>query len=171
LSIASLAWQAWSFYLSGAVVAVSTHVARPNHGFGLPPGAPLPVAVSATNHGRLAVEIKDWGYTTGDPRTAPTMRQIVGLPTSDPIPGVLEPGRSFSWFLPRHQAINACQDLLNSDPRKIRAFVELGTGRSVRAQARGIGLSGGRPALSRAKAAALTLILLTSAGTVVLLMV
>jgi hypothetical protein len=134
MSTAALAWSAWSWVHSGPVVRVDPHIPLPNDEF--PPGD-LPVEVRATNRGRGPVTIEDWGYKANNGREA---RMIEGIPPSVKVPFRLEPGDEASWYLPRHQAINLCHDLLESAHQKVRAFVVLGSGKVRYARHRGIGL-------------------------------
>ncbi len=126
--IASLILAIWSWVRAGPVVRVTPRIPLPNNDF--PPGD-LPVEVRATNRGRAPVTVTDWGYIAKNGRVA---RRIKGLPPSVDLPHRLEPGAEASWYLPRHQAINLCHDLLENAHQGVHAFIALGGDHSGQGQ-------------------------------------
>ena len=130
-SLASLIWQAWSWYRSGPVVTLKTSWA---YGVGGLDGGTW-VGVTAHNSGRVAAQVTSWGFETphGSQLVIP-----VPLPISKPLPYTLEAHSDGSWYMGVAELEAACA-AAGTRIENLRAHVTLGSGKKIRARSRGIG--------------------------------
>lgn len=131
MSSITLSWQVVSWRRTGAVVKVTARVA-------FVVGNPVSlVSVKARNSGRTAVTVTGWGFRfpAGD-----GIVQAQPLPISAEIPHRLEPGAEASWFMELDAIKETCaaHGVRHQD---VVAWVDLGSGRTVKANKRGIGMA------------------------------
>jgi hypothetical protein len=93
LSVISLAWQAWTWRHSGAIVQVTARLSMPvfDHG----PGGPW-TCVTATNKGRGPTTVASWGFETPNGSNIVVPR---ALPGPSPLPFLIPAGGAQGdWF-------------------------------------------------------------------------
>jgi hypothetical protein len=130
LSVASLSWQAWSWYHSGPVLRVKTADFWTDAGN---PESQVPdhyVAITITNHGRAAATAQAWGIEdpSGESLTVPSP-----WPFSDALPARVEPHASASFYV-RGATLEDHSEELGVPYKKLRPWVQLATGKKVYAR-------------------------------------
>ncbi|GAB3081232.1 hypothetical protein [Micromonospora schwarzwaldensis] len=130
MSSITLTWQIISWRRTGAVVKVTAKL-------GFVPGLDGNfVVIEASNSGRTAVTVTGYGLKCPD---GGNLIQFDRVPLSAEIPHRLEPGAEASWLMPIEnvQAVCAERGVRYQD---VVAWVRLGSGGTVMARKRGVGL-------------------------------
>ena len=126
--IAALVWQAFTWRRSTHNVKVTTTWAYMVHGDEM---ESLPyVSVNASNRGSGAVSIVMWGLRFPDGGNA---IQLEDLPMNGRLPHRLEGGASATFLMPVAGVFGNAKER-NTDPRRLRGWVQLATGQRVRAR-------------------------------------
>jgi hypothetical protein len=141
----SLAWNVWSFYLSGPRVTVELEAGRmgPAGVLTYPFKANLvrfrsdeyPVAllvVTASNSGRLPIAVTKWAIHLGEATFF-----LPDPPNSPALPHVLGVGETASWYMPVHEvrAARAGVEAVMPAVTELRASVSLANGRRCESDA------------------------------------
>jgi hypothetical protein len=124
VAMLSFAWQVWTHLTNGPRVSVTVSNS-------IVPDAPAPydwlVCVTATNKGRAAATVANWGFRVPG---GGNVQQFQRMPWSADLPYRLEPHSSVDLHMPvaglRQTCLNEQIDL-----RSLKAWVRLGTGREV----------------------------------------
>jgi hypothetical protein len=121
LAGASLTWQVFSWRREGPRVRVTTAFGFPVFG---PKLGDQHISVTATNEGRSAVGVQNWGFDLGNGHNAVVMQP---LPWSAQLPATLEAGHEMTFFAD----LRDFEDQLSASGHsgRIRAFVGTATGR------------------------------------------
>lgn len=133
MSSVTLSWQVWSWRQSGPVIGVTANQALPTYDHG---AGDWHIQVTARNTGRAPVQVASWAFALPNDRSI-----IVQRPASwsTPLPHALPNGSSASWYVPTDEIKRQCAEI-GVRYQDLRAVVSLGTGVTVKARARGIGL-------------------------------
>ncbi len=141
LAVVSLAWQAVTFFLSGARVKTKLLLGGLGPGGAIlwevgPEGAELSpddlpvVAVEVTNSGRTDIDVVGWGLDYG--------RGLTFVPSpwwpNKELPFRLKHGSQQTWFVKRADADHAANAV--GKAQAVTGFVRLGTGRTERTKQR-----------------------------------
>ena len=131
-AMGSLAWQIFSWRLTGSKVKVAG-----SHGFTVPDASIDVLIVTAANVGRTPVAVDGWGFEL------PNKSTLVGHMFADDLHGprvpiTLAPGHSETWRLEKGRIINTLADTNFKPGVKLRPFVSLGTGKKAYGKAMGI---------------------------------
>lgn len=125
LAMLSFAWQVWTHLTSGprVSIAVSNSIvpdARPPYDW--------LVCVTATNKGRAAATVANWGFRVPSGGNG---HQFERLPWSAQLPYRLEPQSSVNLHMPVAGLQQTCADE-GIDMSSLKAWVRLATGREIR---------------------------------------
>ncbi len=136
LSVASLSWQAWSWYHSGPVLRVKTADFWTDAGN---PESQVPdhyVAITITNHGRAAATAQAWGIE--DP-SGESLTVTKSLPLSDELPARVEPHASASFYV-HWGIVYGYSEEVGVPYKNLRPWVQVATGKRLYAR-RGVPLT------------------------------
>lgn len=132
MSTVSLGWQIISWRRTGALVRVTVHQALT-----VDDGVWC-TNVTARNSGRTAVSVTNWGYQLPG-RKAGNIFATRPLPISPALPHRLEAGAEASFYMETDAIQQVCKEK-GLRYERVRAWVDLGDGRRIKAKRRGIGL-------------------------------
>ncbi|GAA2845478.1 hypothetical protein Acy02nite_46920 [Actinoplanes cyaneus] len=132
MSTVSLGWQIVSWRRSGALIRATVNQALVGH------EGIWCTNVTARNLGRMAVSVTNWGYQLPG-RKAGNIFMTRPLPISPTLPHRLEAGAEVSFYMETDAIQQVCKQK-GLPYQRVRAWVDLGDGRRIKARRRGIGL-------------------------------